>query len=163
LRALAARLFGRWWRARSKLEHRWSDGSAWGQSGATSNTMHSSAVLPRPVLLRVKTCQNLVFERSSVNFQLDRLPAIAAEFVRRRVNVIGATTLAATIAAKAATQTMPIVFVMGPNPVERGIVPSLARPGGNITGVTDINVELIAKRLEILHELVPSASLVSSR
>jgi putative ABC transport system substrate-binding protein len=105
--------------------------------------------------------QNLVFERSSVNFQLDRLPAIATEFVRRRVNVIGATTLAATIAAKAATQTIPIVFVMGPNPVERGIVPSLARPGGNITGVTDINVELIAKRLEILHELVPSASLVA--
>ena len=105
--------------------------------------------------------QNLVFERSSVDFQQDRLLAIAAEFVRRRVNVIGATSLAATIAAKAATQTIPIVFVMGANPVEHGIVPSLARPGGNITGVTDINLELIAKRLEILRELVPSATLVA--
>jgi len=105
--------------------------------------------------------RNLVFEYHSVDFRLDRMPAVAAELVRRRVSVLGAGLLAAALAAKAATQTIPIVFVVGADPVDRGIVPSLARPGGNITGVTNLNNELIAKRLEILHELVPSAALVA--
>jgi putative ABC transport system substrate-binding protein len=105
--------------------------------------------------------RDLSFEYHSVDYQLDRIPALAAELVRRRVSVLGAGFLAAALAAKAATQTIPIVFVMGADPVGRGIVASLARPGGNITGVTDLNNELIAKRLKILHELVPSAALVA--
>jgi putative tryptophan/tyrosine transport system substrate-binding protein len=105
--------------------------------------------------------RNLTFEYHSVDYRLDRMPAVAAELVHRRVSVLGAGSLAATLAAKDATQKIPTVFVMGANPVERGIVPSLARPGGNITGVTNLNNELIAKRLEILHELVPSATLVA--
>jgi putative ABC transport system substrate-binding protein len=105
--------------------------------------------------------QNLVFEYRSPDYHLDRLLAIAAELVRRPVTVPFAGYLAATLAAKAATQTTPIVFVMGANPVERGVVASLARPGGHITGVTVCNTELIGKRLEILHELVPSATLVA--
>jgi putative tryptophan/tyrosine transport system substrate-binding protein len=105
--------------------------------------------------------QNLTFEYHSVDYRLDRLAKVAAELVRRRVSVLGAGSLAAALAAKDATQKLPIVFVMGANPVERGIVPSLARPGANITGVTNLNNELIAKRLEILHELVPSATLVA--
>jgi putative tryptophan/tyrosine transport system substrate-binding protein len=105
--------------------------------------------------------RNLTFEYHSVDYRLDRMLAVAAELVRRRVSVLGAGSLAAALAAKDATQKTPIVFVMGANPVERGIVPSLARPGANITGVTNLNNELIAKRLEILHELVPSATLVA--
>ena len=105
--------------------------------------------------------RNLVFEYRSVDFHLDRLPAVASELVNRPVSVLGAGFLAATLAARAATQTIPIVFVMGADPVERGIVASLARPGGNITGTTNINNELISKRLEMLHELVPSTTLVA--
>jgi putative ABC transport system substrate-binding protein len=104
--------------------------------------------------------RNLVFEYRSVDFQLDRLPAVASELVQRPVTVLGAGFLAATLAARTATQTIPIVFVMGANPVERGVVASLARPGGNITGITNINTELISKRLEMLHELAPGAMLV---
>jgi ABC transporter substrate binding protein len=105
--------------------------------------------------------RNLVFEQHSVDYHLDRMPGIATELVRRRVSALGAGTLAAALAAKAATQTIPIVFVMGTNPVERGIVPSLARPGGNITGVTNLNNELIVNRLEILREVAPSATLIA--
>jgi Beta-lactamase/ABC transporter substrate binding protein len=105
--------------------------------------------------------RNLIYEYRSADNRLDRLPAIAAELVRRPVTVLGVGALAPIFAAKAATQTIPIVFVTGANPVERGIVASLARPGGNITGVTNINNELISKRLEMLHELVPSAAVVA--
>jgi len=100
--------------------------------------------------------RNLAFEYHHVDYRLDRMPVVAAELVRRRVSVLGAGLLAAAVAAKAATQTIPIVFVVGADPVERGLVPNLARPGGNITGVTNLNNELIAKRLEILRELAPS-------
>ena len=92
----------------------------------------------------------------------DRLPALAAEFVRRRVAVIvaGASTPGA-LAAKAATQTIPIVFFIGTDPVKVGLVASLARPGGNVTGVTVLVVELLAKSLELMHGLMPPATTIA--
>jgi putative ABC transport system substrate-binding protein len=92
----------------------------------------------------------------------DRLPALAAELVRRQVTVIVSTgSTAATIAAKAATSTIPIVFYGGADPVEVGFAASLSRPGGNLTGVVSLNVEVGAKRLELLHELVPAATIIA--
>jgi putative tryptophan/tyrosine transport system substrate-binding protein len=87
------------------------------------------------------------------------LPALAAELVRRRVAVIATTGGASTaVAAKAATTTIPIVFSAGDDPVRRGLVASLARPGGNLTGVSFLVVEVLAKRLELLRELVPGVA-----
>jgi putative ABC transport system substrate-binding protein len=87
--------------------------------------------------------------------QYDRLPAMAAELVRRRVAVIVAVPIPAAVAAKAATATIPIVFYVGGNPVELGLVASLNRPGGNATGVNFLIAELGAKQLELLHEASP--------
>jgi putative ABC transport system substrate-binding protein len=87
----------------------------------------------------------------------DHLPARAAELARRQVHVIVATSTPAALAAKAATSTVPIVFNVGVDPVEAGLVPSLSRPGGNLTGASNLNVELGPKQLEMLHEVVPTA------
>jgi putative ABC transport system substrate-binding protein len=93
--------------------------------------------------------------------QFDRLPALAADLVRRRVDVIVTTAGAASaLAAKSATTTIPIVFQMGEDPIDVGLVASLERPGGNITGATFLSGPLTAKRLELLHETVPAATLI---
>jgi putative ABC transport system substrate-binding protein len=91
----------------------------------------------------------------------DRLPTFAADLVGRKVDVITTGGLSPTLAAKSATATIPIVFLVGTDPVADGLVASLARPGGNLTGVTVFNVELIAKRLEMLSELVPQAGAIA--
>ena len=92
-------------------------------------------------------------------FQTERLPKLAGELVSRGINILAAPgSTAATLAAKAATTRIPIVFFVGGDPVQLGLVASLSRPGGNITGVTNLTVEVGPKRLELLHELMPAAT-----
>ena len=91
----------------------------------------------------------------------DRQPALAADLVRQHVTVIAVVGVTSTQVAKAATQTIPVVFAMAGDPVEVGVVASINRPSGNLTGVTSVSAELAGKRFELLHKLVPTADTIA--
>ena len=105
--------------------------------------------------------QNVAIEYHWAGQQIDRLPAMAADLVKRRVTVIAAVTTPAVLAAQAATTTIPIIFEVASDPVRLGLVANLNRPGSNITGVTNLIVEVAPKRLELLHELLPTAKVMA--
>jgi putative ABC transport system substrate-binding protein len=103
--------------------------------------------------------QNVAIERRYAENQMDRLPALVSDLVRRRVAVIVGAGTPATLAAKAATTTIPIVFATGGDPVALGLVASLNRPGANVTGIANLSAELAPKQLQLLGELIPNAAL----
>jgi putative ABC transport system substrate-binding protein len=105
--------------------------------------------------------QNIAIEYRSADGQYNRLAALAADLVGRKVAVIATSDLTSTLPAKAATTTIPIVFSIGADPVEAGLVASLNRPGGNLTGVANLNNQLAPKRLELLRELIPEATSIA--
>ena len=106
--------------------------------------------------------QNLLIEYRWADFRYDKLPALAADLVARRVDVIFTTgSVVSALAAKAATTTIPIVFANGSDPVQYGLVASLNRPGGNITGISFINAQLVPKRLQLLKLLNPNTAAIA--
>src|SRR6516162_6602298 len=104
--------------------------------------------------------RNVAIEYRSADGQYEQLPVLAADLVRRRVTVIAALGAPAAVAAKVATTAIPIVFEVGADPVEMGLLASLSRPGGNITGVVNLNSEVGPKKLQLLYELVPKATII---
>jgi putative tryptophan/tyrosine transport system substrate-binding protein len=104
--------------------------------------------------------QNVAIEYRWAEGRYDRLPMQVADLVQLQPTVIAATSTPAALAAKAATTTVPIIFTTAGDPVELGLVAALNRPGGNVTGVTQLNVEVAPKRLELAHELLPAASMI---
>jgi putative tryptophan/tyrosine transport system substrate-binding protein len=105
--------------------------------------------------------QNVAIEYRWAEQQVDRLPTMAADLVKRHVTVIATGSTPAVVAAQAATTTIPIVFEMGSDPVRLGLVANLNQPGGNVTGVTNLIVEVTPKRLELLHELLPAVKVMA--
>jgi putative ABC transport system substrate-binding protein len=132
----------------------------WLRAGGPPNADYSSAFRQGLNDLGYVEGRNVVIELRNSE-QYDRLPALASELVRGQVTVIFADNIAAAIAARAATATIPIVFAIGGDPIRDGLVTSLRRPGGNLTGVTFFSGELLPKRLELLRELAPAADLIA--
>src|SRR5215472_12387404 len=105
--------------------------------------------------------QNVAIEYRFADGQYDRLAALITDLVRRQVTIIALTGAPAALAAKGATTTIPIIFEVADDPVRLGLVASLNRPGGNLTGLTSLNVEVAPKQWELLHEVIPAATIIA--